>query len=110
MSLLTEAAAHFDALSSANRRFSAVYPGDRATRQPVHTVYGGAQLYKAETTQRLGELALASFAVFAPTPLDLAEGVGFASGAAPSLLETVYGRVKAKLEREAVEDFRIDFE
>ncbi|HEY6079758.1 MAG TPA: phosphoenolpyruvate kinase [Polyangiaceae bacterium] len=110
MSLLTEAAAHLDALSSANRRFSTVYPGDRATRQPVHTVYGGAQLYKAETTQRLGELALASFAAFAPTPLDLAEGVGFASGAAPSLIETVYGRVKAKLEREAVEDFRIDFE
>src|SRR6187200_2407506 len=98
MSLLNEAAAHLDALSSANRRFSAVYPGDRASRQPVHTVYGGAQLYKAETTQRLGELALASFAAFAPTPVDLAAGVGFQAGAAPNLIETVYARVKAKLE------------
>lgn len=119
MSLLTEAAAHLDALSSANRRFNAVYVGDRATRQPVHTVYGGAQLYKAETTQRLGELALASFKAFAPTPLELAAGVGFGSSAAAaqrepaaqaSLVETVYQRVQAKLEREAVEDFRIDFE
>jgi citrate lyase beta subunit len=112
MSLLIEAAEHLNALSSANRKFTAVYPGDRAVRQPVHTVYGGAQLYKAETTQRLGELARASLATFAPSARDLAEGVGFATrgGASPAFVDTVYARVKAKLEREAVEDFRIDFE
>ena len=75
MSLLTVAQEHLEALGAANRRFSAVYPGDRSTRQPIHTVYGGAQLYKAETTKRLGELALASFRTFAPTPRDLAQGI-----------------------------------
>jgi citrate lyase beta subunit len=136
MTLLTEAAAEFAALSAANRAFSGIYPGDRAARQPVHTVYGGAQLYKAETTQRLGELARASFASYAPNALELATGVGFLLPAALTGLEpvtlveryradaaelrraspagwlaqTVYERVKAKLAREAVEDFRIDFE
>jgi citrate lyase beta subunit len=136
MSLVTEAASHLAALSVANRALSAAYPGDRPARQPVHTVYGGAQLYKAETTQRLAELALASFDRYAPNALALASGVGFLPSAAlvglepsslaeryaadpaglrrvsPSgwLAQTVYQRVKAKLQREAVEDFRIDFE
>src|SRR6185295_7642003 len=112
MSLLADAAPALDALALANRQFSALYPGDRPARQPVHTVYGGAQLYKAETTKRLGELALASLQAFAPTPRELAAGVGLspALAADTALLETVYQRVRAKLEREAVEDFRIDFE
>jgi hypothetical protein len=136
MSLTTLASSHFEALSQANRAFSAVYPGDRPARQPVHTVYGGAQLYKAETTQRLAELALASFEAYAANAIELATGVGFLSPAAlvgldsvtlaeryeadPAelrrvspkgwLAQTVYERVKSKLAREAVEDFRIDFE
>ncbi len=136
MTLTESAASHLATLSQANRAFSAVYPGDRPARQPVHTVYGGAQLYKAETTGRLGELALASFNQYAPNALELATGVGFLSRAAlfglepvslaeryaedpaelrrtsPSgwLEQTVYQRVQAKLTREAVEDFRIDFE
>ena len=112
MSLLEEAAPALEALAVANRRLSAAYPGERAIRQPVHTVYGGAQLYKAETTRRLGELSLQSFHAYAPTPAELASGVGFAPefAADSRLVETVYQRVKSKLEREAVEDFRIDFE
>jgi hypothetical protein len=112
MSLLTEAAPALEALAAANRKLATTYPGERAARQPVHTVYGGAQLYKAETTRRLGELARASFETFAPTPQDLAEGVGLSPAliADPTLTELVYQRVKAKLQREAVEDFRIDFE
>src|SRR6478736_2870257 len=136
MSLTTLAASHLEALSRANRAFSSVYPGDRPARQPVHTVYGGAQLYKAETTQRLGELALSSFEAYASNALELATGVGFLPASAlvglepvtlaeryqadPAelrrvspkgwLAQTVYERVKAKLAREAVEDFRIDFE
>src|SRR6478735_12515393 len=98
-------------LSAANRKLTQQYPGDRPLRQPIPTVYGGAQLYKAETTKRLGELALANLHAFAPSAEELAHGVGFASrGASSWLIDTVYQRVKAKLEREAVEDFRIDFE
>src|SRR6478735_5823282 len=98
-------------LSAANRKLTQQYPGDRPLRQPIPTVYGGAQLYKAETTKRLGELALANLHAFAPSAEELAHGVGFASrGASSWLIDTVYRRVVAKLEREAVEDFRIDFE
>jgi citrate lyase beta subunit len=88
-----------------------VYPGDRPARQPVHTVYGGAQLYKAETTQRLGEVARATMDAYGRDARELAAGVGFASGAQQAwLADTVYERVRRKLEREPVEDFRIDFE
>jgi hypothetical protein len=45
MSIWDEAAGEMSALSEANQRFAASYPGDRAARQPVHTVYGGAQLF-----------------------------------------------------------------
>lgn len=111
MSLVNEAASHFETLARANQRLAAVYPGDRSARQPIHTVYGGAQLYKAETTRRLGELALASFEAFGRTPEQLAAGIGLQSKSGGEwLAKTVHERVKAKLQREAVEDFRIDFE
>jgi citrate lyase beta subunit len=111
MSLIDEAPRLFDSLTAANKKLSATYPGDRSARQPIHTVYGGAQLYKAETTQRLGELALSSLESFAPTAAELASGVGFGGKSGSTwLIDKVFQRVKAKLEREAVEDFRIDFE
>jgi len=104
----------FQALESAHRALAARYPGERSARQPVHTVYGGAQLFKAETPRRLGELALRSLATYGRDPETFARGVGLAGteGATPSaeFATLVYERVKAKLEREAVEDFRIDFE
>lgn len=109
MSPITDTSSLFDALSSANRKLAATYPGDRPVRQPIHTVYGGAQLYKAETTRRLGELALASLTAFAPSASELGAAVGFGQHD-QTLTENVYVRVKSKLEREAVEDFRIDFE
>jgi citrate lyase beta subunit len=110
MSIVEEAEAkqHLDRLGAANRAAAAVYPGDRPMRQPVHTVYGGAHLYKAETTRRLGELALASMDSDARDPGELAEGVGLT--VTPELARTIYDRVRAKLGREPVEDFRIDFE
>jgi citrate lyase beta subunit len=95
-------------LGEANRAFTRIYGGDRPARQPVHTVYGGAHLYKAETTRRLGELALRSMDSYARDPGELARGVGYAVDA--GLARTVFDRVRAKLVREPVEDFRIDFE
>jgi citrate lyase beta subunit len=102
-----------EALGRANRRQAALYPGERAARQPVHTLYGGAQLYRAETTERLGELARRAFETYAPDPPVLAAALGLAGPgieAGRSLAGTVHERVARKLEREAVEDFRVDFE
>ena len=45
-------------LSAANREFMHRYPGESARRQAVHTVYGGAHLFKAESPEKLGEVAL----------------------------------------------------
>ncbi|HEX7798333.1 MAG TPA: hypothetical protein VF456_28415, partial [Vicinamibacterales bacterium] len=41
-------------LTRANRSVNERYPGDSATRQPVHTVYGGAHLFTADIAQKLG--------------------------------------------------------
>jgi hypothetical protein len=95
-------------LGKANQAFTKVYTGEREDRQPVHTVYGGAQLFKSGGAVRLGEIALKNFAEYAPDPESFANALGLPRS--ESLRRTVYDRVKGKLEREAVEDFRIDFE
>jgi citrate lyase beta subunit len=113
MSLIEEAETELRLLGEANRRLSDRVRGERSTRQPVHTVYGGAHLYRAETTQRLGEGARRAMARYARDAAEFARAVGLSSPAAPAsdwLQTTMYERVTQKLEREAVEDFRIDFE
>ena len=52
--LADEGRNHLDALAAANGAFMRTYPGERAARQPVHTFYGGAHLFKADTIPRLG--------------------------------------------------------
>ena len=78
-----------------------------ADRQPVHTVYGGAQLFKADTPARLGTLALELIRNYTPDAAAFAECLGLPPG---ELANSVFERTVAKLEREPVEDFRIDFE
>lgn len=57
-----------DRLRIANLDFARKYPDDSGQRQPVHTVYGGGHLFKADITSRLGVLALAALEEYAPTP------------------------------------------
>jgi hypothetical protein len=130
-------AAPLQALSAANQRFAARYPGEPTARQPVHTVYGGAHLFRADTARRLGDLALAHLERYAPDPFTFAHALGLSgadalpTGAAAEALlarldadpaaeraasqdawlaHAVYRRTVAKLRAEPVEDFRIDFE
>jgi citrate lyase beta subunit len=125
-------------LEPAHRALQRRYPGPPAERQPIHVVYGGAHLFRSGTTRRLGELALRSLDDFAPDFAAFAKAVGLAGSATlPDTREataaiaksiesdpvtarrenypawfahTVYQRVREKLQREPVEDFRIDFE
>lgn len=125
-------------LSSANENFSRNYPGETGRRQPVHTVYGGAHLFKSDSAKRLGALALRSLDQFAPDFIVLARALDLPGadqlpgtiGDADDLVSqlenhpdslrddnkpawlahTIYERVLEKLRREPVEDFRIDFE
>jgi citrate lyase beta subunit len=80
---------------------------DSAARQPVHTVYGGAQLFKAETPARLGVNAIALIRTYTPDAASFAQCLGLAGG---EFASAVFDRTIAKLAREPVEDFRIDFE
>ncbi len=125
-------------LAKANTDFRKRYVGDPSDRQPVHTVYGGAHLFKAGGNFKLGKLALKALDEYAPNFVVLAKVLGFpgsetfpdsAAGIAaledalrkaPSCVRagnrqawlawTIYNRVREKLEREPVEDTRIDFE
>jgi len=112
-------------LQKANDGFSQHYPGESGRRQPVHTVYGGAHLFRSDSANRLGSLALHSLDQFAPDFVAFARALDLpgASQLADTLpdqlrhdnkpawlAQTIYERVKEKLRREPVEDFRIDFE
>jgi len=76
-------------------------------RRPAHVIYGGAHLFRAETPAKLGALARAALATYAPDAPSFgrAFGVDDATRAA-----TLRAHVAAKLDREPVEDLRIDFE
>jgi citrate lyase beta subunit len=92
------------ALSSANKDFAQRYPGESNRRQAVHTVYGGGHLFRADTAQKLGSVALRTLEEYAPDPATLSSALGLTSE------EKIYARVVEKLRCEPVEDFRLDFE
>ncbi|MGI5400645.1 DUF6986 family protein [Streptomyces sp. CA-135486] len=82
------------------------YPGDPGTRQPVHTVYVPGDVFAADTIRSWGDRALASLDEHSPDAASLAAVLGLTD----ELAAPVYERVRAKLEREPIEDLRVDFE
>ena len=126
----------FAKLKKANTAFQKVYPGDRPERQAVHTVYGGANLFKFDSAKTLGERALDTFNLYAPDFISFGrifgmDGINQVDGYMhvdeirqryeslpdgerkkhPARLSyEVYNKVIRKLQTEAIEDFRIDFE
>lgn len=123
------------ALGDARRR---ALVAEGAERRPLHTVYGGAHLFRADLARRLGQAALRHVETYFPDFVTLAEALeleGWESlprstdprvariaeleqdlSRVPDenrplfLAAAVYRRTIDKLEREPVEDFRIDFE
>jgi citrate lyase beta subunit len=91
-------------LRAANKAFAKRFPGEPTGRQPVHTVYGGAHLFAADTARKLGDAALRALAEYAPS------GASLDAALETTLPPRVYDRVVEKLRREPVEDYRIDFE
>ncbi|MFZ4537980.1 DUF6986 family protein [Propionivibrio sp.] len=130
--------AYCSELHDSNAAFKADYPADSFERQPVHTVYGGANLFKAGFSAKLGEVALKTLETYAPSYSVFARALGLpradtlptnpvelasltrALEANPEqvretkqaawLAYTVYNRVVKKLQSEPIEDNRIDFE
>ncbi|HEV8080614.1 MAG TPA: phosphoenolpyruvate kinase [Chitinophagaceae bacterium] len=124
-------------LKAANLQFQQIYPGDKPDRQAVHTVYGGANLFKSDTCIKMGEIALKNLKTYAPDFTALARVLNFKGyGDLPKsekkikkltkkldnmteaerkqepgwLAYSIYNKIVQKLKTEAVEDFRIDFE
>ncbi len=107
-------------------------------RSPVHVIYGGADLYSAATPKKLGQIALASMRTYAANFVEFAQTMQLpGSETLPHFPEvvtklerqiarsqkrakaedfnawfawTIYRKTIEKLEREPVEDLRIDFE
>ena len=98
----------FGNLKKANTVFQQIYPGDRSDRQPVHTLYGGANLFKHDAAKSLGARALEIFETYAPDHAVF--GKVFDMNTVSGFSNKVYNKVIAKLRTEAIEDFRIDFE
>ncbi|KIZ17199.1 DUF6986 family protein [Streptomyces natalensis] len=94
------------ALAAVDADLARRYPGDPGTRQPVHTVYVPGDAFAADTIRSWGDQALAALDEHAPDAASLAAVLGIPE----ALAGPVYQRVRAKLEREPVEDLRIDFE
>jgi len=94
-------------LRRTNRAVAKAFPGETGERQPVHTVYGGAHLFKSDSAARLGAIALSTLELYAADGAALAGALGFEARIDASLVRT---RIIEKLQREPVEDFRIDFE
>ena len=94
-------------LREANLSFSRAHPGEGAGRQPVHTVYGGAQLFASDSVPKLGRIALKALDTYAPDSDTLGRALGITDHPA---LSTIEMRVREKLWREPIEYFRIDFE
>ncbi|MFF1630775.1 DUF6986 family protein, partial [Streptomyces sp. NPDC058272] len=82
------------------------YPGDPGTRQPVHTVYVPGDVFAADTIRSWGDQALAALDQHAPDAASFAAVLGLGD----ELAGPIYDRVRAKLEREPIEDLRVDFE
>lgn len=98
----------FNSLKQANTSFQQIYPGDRSDRQPVHTLYGGANLFKYDAAKSLGERALEVLETYAPNAEEFGKAFGLEGDI--SFHQKIYSKVIAKLKTEAIEDFRIDFE
>ncbi len=96
-------------LKKSNLAFTKINPGESPDRQPVHTVYGGAQIFSHEVSQKMGEVAAKHLKAYAPDAKSLMTALGDSTGRIQTW-ELVYKRVVDKLKKDAVEDFRIDFE
>ena len=97
-------------LRKANVAVARAHPGETGERQPVHTVYGGAHLFSADLPSKLGAVALKTLDEHAPTAQLLAEALKLSEYGDLAFAARIRERVIAKLRREPVEDFRVDFE
>src|ERR1700728_4247885 len=91
-------------LDEPSKAFARRYPGETGRRQPVHVVYGGAHLFKAGISRRLGEVAIATLDEYAPDAFTFARAIGLPgagtlpkSGKQATAAERLFGKSPEKL-------------
>ena len=89
-------------------RLQHVRPAIDMGRRPVHVLYGGAHLFQARSLARIRDIARAALDGYAPDGTTFAWALGLSL--APDAATQLRNRVTEKLEREPVEDYRVDFE
>ena len=94
-----------EALRDTDALLRTAYPGDDGSRQPVHTAYVPADRFHPGLAAEWGEAALTA-ADAAGGLEELANRVGLSDDVAAEIAP----RVREKLEREPIEDLRLDFE
>jgi citrate lyase beta subunit len=130
-------AAIIEKLGVANQAFNQIYKGDRADRQPIHTLYQGADVFHSNVISELSSEALKTFLSYAPNWVEFGKAfqlkgfeklpeaeseiekliIDFEKLSTEALnthplgfIYTIYQKVISKLKSEAIEDYRIDFE
>ena len=94
------------ALLPVDQRRLQEYPGEATGRAPIHTVYVPADQAVSGLAAAWGATAMAALAAHAADPATMAEVIGMDS----NLVAEVWPLVLAKLEREPIEDLRVDAE
>ncbi|MDQ3474881.1 MAG: aldolase [Actinomycetota bacterium] len=95
-----------DALRPVDHRRQREYPGDGTKRQPIHTVYVPVDRVETGLAAAWGRAALAALDQHAADSSTLAAVLDLT----PALLDEVWPLVRSKLEREPIEDLRVDAE
>jgi citrate lyase beta subunit len=93
-------------MAAADEAFASSYPGDDGSRQPVHTVYVPASRIEPGFVQQWGRMARAALEEHAGSASSFADATGLDRDA----VAEVWPLVLAKLDREPIEDLRIDLE
>lgn len=96
-------------LDEADRDLARWSIGETRGRVPVHTLYGGAHLYRADIVKKVGEVSLRAMDEHLPDAARFAHAFDL-SGLPNDLVRRVHDRVREKLSTQPVEDQRIDFE
>src|SRR2546430_13294674 len=93
-------------LRASNSAFMNIYPGETGRRQPVHTVYGGAHLFRGDSAQRLGQVAERALIENAPDFVVFARAIGLPRcGELPDVLDYATGlRHRLETDAEAVRE------
>jgi len=104
--LAADYAAVGEVVSPGEERLASRFPGADLSRQPVHTAYVPASAVTGDVAQRWGAAALTALDINAPTAETLALSIGSDKAATAA----VWPLIRSKLERDPIEDLRIDLE